>query len=129
MTLSPNHLNFHFKYTQWHPEADSWLFYKKRARKRLLAEFEKVSDTYRKQREQAIGKQQRARDKRSEEHFLWLIDFQINGLEISEIVDKYFNHRLDLGHSMGLDYSTFREALQSLAIVLPLTLRSKKGKD
>ena len=129
ITLSPHRLNFHFKYTQWHPEANSWSFYKKRARKRLLAEFEKVADSYRKQRERAIGKRQRARDKRSEEHFLWLIDFQISGLEISEVVDKYFNHRLDIGHSTGLDYSTVREALQSLATVLPLTLRSKRGKD
>lgn len=65
MVLSPDYFNFHFRYMQRYPEADSWPLYKKRARNRFLAEFEKAIDSYRKQREQAIGKQKRARDKRS----------------------------------------------------------------
>jgi len=129
IVYSPFYFDFPFTYAQWYPEADSWPVYKKKARARLLVEFEEKINAYREQREPTVKKRLRARSKRSEIHFLWLIDFQIHELEIPQIVEKYFDRWVDLGHDKGLDYSTVWEAIVSLATALPLTLRPKKGKS
>jgi hypothetical protein len=122
---------FLYHYPQWDPNVDSWQSYKRNAMQRLINKAEEELNEYGKQMKESMpGKRLKARNKqkRSEEHFTWLIEYQINGLEIPQIVRRYFDRWIDLGHEKGLDYSTVWEAIHSLANLIELTLRPANRK-
>lgn len=64
----------------------------------------------------------RTPEKRKLEHFIWLVEHQINGLTYREIVEKYQDEN-------GMDIRKISEAITSTASLIGLTLRSAQGRN
>jgi hypothetical protein len=120
-SLTDEDLKFTFSYPLWNFEADSWSSYERK----IIGEFTKELSAYRERVEEAakVNKvaiiETKRKEKSSPHHFTWLVEYQVNGLEYAEIVDKNPS-------TMTLTSSTISGAVHNTAALIGLTLRKAK---
>lgn len=108
---------FFFAFFPWSTRAESWTSYEKN----MDRAYEEIKLQY---KERKLGQhasnrswpRHLAREKRELMHFTWLVEYQVNGMRISEIAEKY-------SAGKGMSLATVSEAVHSLAELLNLHLR------
>lgn len=108
---------FFFAFFPWSPRGESWASYEKS----MDQAYQEAKQKFKERRlEQHVSNPRRsphiARVKRAPVHFDWLIEYQVNGLRMSEIAEKYSS-------SKGMSLATVSEAVHSLAELLNMSLR------
>jgi hypothetical protein len=102
---------------RWDAKGEPWAAYKRRVDERFLA----IMHQHRAQEKKAAkdAKKQTATESRTQHHFGWLVDFQVNRRTMLSIAESS-------GGRNSTDHSTVREAIKSLASFLDLPLRPTK---
>lgn len=109
---------FHFTFDPWDVAVDTLASYKKRVGDAFKAWLE----DYCEQVQEAHNGGRKAYDSRKAEHFIWLIEHQINGLRYEDIAQTYQGKQ-------GLDIRLISEAVTRLAKMIGLTLRPARGRS
>lgn len=108
---------FKFTFDPWDAAIDTQAVYKKKIgevfKARLKDYCERMKESHGK------GK---AYDSRTSKHFRWLVDHQINGRRYEEIAQSEQDEN-------GMDFRLISEAINPLAKMLGLTLRSARGRS
>jgi hypothetical protein len=109
---------FRFTFEPWDAAVDTRPSYKDKAGKAFKAWL----DDYCERMEEAHDGGLKAYDSRKSNHFVWLIEHQINGLRYEDIAQKYQDKK-------GLDLRLISEAVTRLAKMIGLTLRPARRRS
>jgi hypothetical protein len=108
---------FFFAFFPWSTRTESWASYERNMDEAY--EEMKLSFKERRLRQHTSdygGPRRLAREKRELMHFTWLIEYQVNGMRMSEIAEKYSSGK-------GMSLATISEAVHTLAELLNIILR------
>lgn len=108
-----------FIYGPWDVEADTWREYEKKVRLAFTQELSEYRDWIRASAQRNDLSFVSGKKDSSDHHFDWLVKFQVQGKEVSELVNT---HR----GSANVDPSTIHEAIHSTAKLIGLKLRAAK---
>jgi hypothetical protein len=108
---------FNFTFDPWDATIDTRASYKKKVGQAFKARL----DDYCERMKESHGKG-KAYDNRNQNHFLWLVEHQINGRRYEEIAQLEQDEN-------GLDFRRISEAINPLAEMLGLTLRPARGRS
>jgi hypothetical protein len=108
---------FNFTFDPWDAAIDTQASYKKKVSEEFTA---RLKD-YCERMKESHGKG-KAYDSRSHKHFRWLVEHQINGRRYEEIAQSEQDEN-------GMDFRRISEAINPLAKMLGLTLRSARGRS
>jgi hypothetical protein len=109
---------FHFTFDPWDVVVDTRASYKKRAMDAFKSWLEDYCDRIK----EAHSDGHKAFDSRKQNHFVWIVEHQINGLRYEDIAQKYQDKE-------GLDIRRISEAITHLAKLIGLTLRPTQGRS
>lgn len=108
---------FNFTFYPWDAAIDTRASYKEKVSQAFTSKLE----DYCKRMKESHGKG-KAYNSRTSKHFLWLVEHQINGRRYEEIAQSEQDES-------GIDFRRISEAINPLAKMLGLTLRSARGRS
>jgi hypothetical protein len=112
---------FSFVFPEWNPQADTWKSYNDKVQRAFTARLlEYKKEVLAKCREKGVVF---AKETYAEDHFTWLVEFQINCKPMVQIAREH--GPLQEG---GLDRSSVSEAIHKLASLIDLSLRPSKAR-
>lgn len=109
---------FHFTFDPWDAALDTRASFKKK----VCESFKAWLEDYCERTEESHGGDNKAYDSRKPDHYVWLVEHQINGLRYEDVAQKYQSEK-------GLDTGPICEAVTRLAKMLGLTLRPARRRS
>ncbi len=109
---------FSFTFDPWDMKEDTWSSYKAKA----TSAFTAWLDDYKERTLELRRVEPKAFNKREPQHFVWLVEWQVNELTQDEIASKYQDEE-------GFAMSSVSEAITKTAALVGLTLRPERGRS
>jgi hypothetical protein len=109
---------FHFTFDPWDAALDTRASYKKK----VGDSFKLWLEDYCERIEESHGDGNKAYDSRKPDHYVWLVEHQINGRRYEYIAEHYQGEK-------GLEFRNISEAINRLAKLIGLTMRPTRGRS